>query len=313
LAEARGIRIDSELDDSVVCADPARLKQVILNLLSNAIKYNREHGTVRLDSSRQGDRLRFAVSDSGRGIASDHLPRLFQPFERLESSCDGIEGSGVGLALTKRLLEMMAGSIDVDSRIGIGTTFRCDLPLALPTSGAVAATTHGTGRPVAVAGDTSARTAEGDGRLRRVLHIDDDPAHVKLVRKLLGECSGIELTTADSGEAGLALALAITPDLVLLDLDLPGEDGLATRRHLRAQPATAAIPVIAITARAARRDVDQDSRHGFAACLRKPLDLRHFREVVDRTLAHDQDGTGRCGARSDAATITAAASTSPLR
>jgi|GEM_PF-6967751 len=313
LADARCIRIDSELDDSVVCADRARLKQVILNLLSNAIKYNREHGTVRLDACRQGDRLRLAVSDSGRGIASDHLPRLFQPFERLESSYDGIEGSGVGLALTKRLLEMMAGSIDVDSRIGVGSSFRCDLPLALPTTAAVAVTTRGTETAVAVAGDTTATATGGHARLRRVLHIDDNPANLKLVRKLLGEGSGIELSTADSGAAGLALALAVTPDLVLLDLDLPGEDGLATLRQLRAQPVTAAIPVIAITASAVRRDPDQDSRHGFTACLRKPLDPRNFRELVDRTLEREEDGGGRRRGRSDSAPIAAATSAASLR
>ncbi len=282
LAEARRIRIDTNLDDSVVCADPTRLKQVVLNLLSNAIKYNREQGTVRVDSARHGDRLRFAVSDSGRGIASEHLPRLFQPFERLESSYEGIEGSGVGLALTKRLLEMMAGSIAVDSRIGVGSTFRCDLPLALPVAGA-------------------------HGRRRRVLHIDDHPANLKLLRKLLGARSEVELATADSGELGLALARAAPPDLIVLDLDLPGEEGLVTLSRLRAQPATAAVPVIALRASAMADDVDQDGNQGFAACLSKPLDVRRFREVVDRLLERDKDGAARC----DAQPATTADATAP--
>jgi len=293
LAEARGIRIDTDLDDSVVHADPTRLKQVILNLLSNAIKYNREQGTVRIDSTRDGDRLRFAVSDSGRGIASEHLPRLFQPFERLESSYDGIEGSGVGLALTKRLVEMMAGSIAVDSRLGVGSTFRCDLPLAPSAAATATAAARSTGTPAAVAVDAAPLAADSDRRRRRILHIEDNPANLKLVRKLLGERPDIELADAGSGERGLALALATVPDLILLDLSLPGEDGFATLRQLQAHPSTASVPVIAITTNGMHGDVHRDRNRGLAACLAKPLDVRQFRNVVDHFLDREGDGAVR--------------------
>ncbi|MCM8613855.1 ATP-binding protein [Accumulibacter sp.] len=130
LAEARGIRVTSEIDDVVLLADGSRLKQVILNLLSNAIKFNSEQGTIDIGSARRGRRLQVAVRDSGRGIAGEHLPRLFQPFERLTSSYDGVEGTGVGLALTQRLLTAMGGTIRVVSEVGVGSTFSFELPLA---------------------------------------------------------------------------------------------------------------------------------------------------------------------------------------
>ncbi|TLD45483.1 MAG: Sensor histidine kinase RcsC [Accumulibacter sp.] len=205
--------------------DPARLKQVIVNLLSNAIKYNRAHGTVRLGSTRAGDRLCCTVSDTGRGIASEHLPRLFQPFERLESSYDGIEGSGVGLALTRRLLEMMAGSIAVDSQVGVGSTFRFDLPLAPSPAETATGATRSMATPVAAVVDTAPPAADRQRRWRRILHVEDNPANLKLVRRLLGERPDVELADAGSGELGVALARATTPDLILLDLNLRARMG----------------------------------------------------------------------------------------
>lgn len=138
LAEARGISIDADIDDAPLRADAKRLQQVLLNLLSNAIKFNREQGTIRIAGTRHGGRLRLAVSDSGRGIDSEHLQRLFQPFERLASAYDGIEGTGVGLALTQRLVEAMGGIIQVASQLDVGSTFSLDLPLANPAQDAAA-------------------------------------------------------------------------------------------------------------------------------------------------------------------------------
>jgi len=138
LAEARGISIDADIDDAPLRADAKRLQQVLLNLLSNAIKFNREQGTIRIAGTRHGGRLRLAVSDSGRGIDSEHLQRLFQPFERLASAYDGIEGTGVGLALTLRLVEAMGGIIQVASQLDVGSTFSLDLPLANPAQDAAA-------------------------------------------------------------------------------------------------------------------------------------------------------------------------------
>jgi len=139
LAEARGIMIEADIDDAALQADATRLKQVIVNLLSNAIKFNREHGTIRIAGTRHRELLRLAVTDSGRGIAGEHLPRLFKPFERLASSYDGIEGTGVGLALTQRLVAAMGGIIRVESQVGSGSTFSFDLPLANPAEHGAAA------------------------------------------------------------------------------------------------------------------------------------------------------------------------------
>ena len=306
LAEARDVSIDAAIDDSVLQADPTRLKQVILNLLSNAIKYNREHGTVHLTSTREGERLRFAVTDSGRGIASEHLPRLFQPFERLESSYEGIEGSGVGLALSKRLVEMMAGSIRVDSRIGVGSTFSFDLPLARVPAATAAAEAGNTGMPPPVAAGTATLATAGRKR-RRVLHIEDNPANLKLVRKLLGGRSDVELVDAGSGEVGLALACATTPDLVLLDINLAGQDGFATLRWLRANAPTAAVPVIAVTSDSdtLRRDVDHGEGAGFADYLSKPLDVRRFQDVVSRFLGSQPDEAAEADLRTTGAAAVA--------
>lgn len=138
LAEARGISIDADIDDAPLRADAKRLKQVLLNLLANAIKFNREQGTIRISRTRHGGRLRLAVSDSGRGIDSEQRQLLFQPFERLASAYDGIEGTGVGLALTPRLVEAMGGIIRVDSQVDVGSTFSLDLPLANPAQDAAA-------------------------------------------------------------------------------------------------------------------------------------------------------------------------------
>ncbi|EXI66492.1 MAG: Non-motile and phage-resistance protein [Candidatus Accumulibacter adjunctus] len=142
LADARGIHITSAIDDAVLLADGSRLKQVILNLLSNAIKFNSEQGRIDIGSARRGGRLQVTVRDSGRGIAGEHLSRLFQPFERLASSYDGVEGTGVGLALTQRLLTAMAGTIRVDSEVGVGSTFSFELPLANPSDQPPAAAAH---------------------------------------------------------------------------------------------------------------------------------------------------------------------------
>ena len=145
-SDLRGISIDADIDDAPLRADAKRLQQVLLNLLSNAIKFNREQGTIRIAGTRHGGRLRLAVSDSGRGIDSEHLHRLFQPFERLASAYDGIEGTGVGLALTQRLVEAMGGIIQVASQLDVGSTFSLDLPLANPAQDAAALPADAVGR-----------------------------------------------------------------------------------------------------------------------------------------------------------------------
>jgi CheY-like chemotaxis protein len=147
--------------------------------------------------------------------------------------------------------------------------------------------------PAAVAAGTQPPSPAAGRKRRRVLHIEDNPANLKLVRKLLGGRPDVELVDAGSGEVGLALACATTPDLVLLDIDLPGQDGFATLRRLRANAPTAAVPVIAVTTNGMHGDVHRDRNRGLAACLAKPLDVRHFRDVVDHFLDREGDGAVR--------------------
>jgi len=288
LAEARGIVIEATIADAAVHADRTRLTQVLLNLLSNAIKYNRENGTVRVSTAARDDRLQIAVADSGRGIVSDYQSRLFQPFERLESAYDGIEGTGVGLALSKRLLEAMGGEIGVDSEPGVGSTFWFLVPLAgheteLASGLATAADEY---KQTAATDDGAIAAGNRPHPSRTVLYIEDNPANLTLVRKLLAGRPEIELTAATSGEAGVERAIADLPDLILLDINLPGQDGFATLRQLKTYPATAHIPVVAVTANAMRRDVALGLDSGFADYLTKPLAVRRFLQVVDQLLGN---------------------------
>ncbi len=291
LAEPRGVTIDSAIAGEAVRADRIRLSQVFLNLLSNAIKYNREGGTVRVSARTEGDRLRVEVADSGRGIPARYLSRLFHPFERLESAYDGIEGTGVGLALSKRLLEAMGGEIGVDSEPGIGSTFwfliaRAVLESPLPADPDRAEGGEGQGPPTTAGDDLPPETSHAFPA-RAVLYIEDNPANLALVRRLLRGRPEIRLVDATSGEAGLELALASPPELILLDINLPGDDGFSILRQLKANPVTAHIPVVAVTANAMLRDVALGLQSGFADYLTKPLDVRHLLHVVDRLLAGD--------------------------
>ncbi len=269
LAQARGIAMVTELEPAqALLGDYTRIKQVLLNLLSNAIKFNREGGSIRLAAVVDGERLRVEVHDSGRGIASDKLAMLFKPFQRLESSFDGIEGVGIGLALVKRLVEAMEGEVGVHSAVGVGSRFWFTLPAAnLPMAHVLPA------------------GAGATGAVRHtLLCIEDNPANLKLLRKLVGKRPDLDMIDAMNAERGLALAFARPPDLILLDINLPGMDGYAVLAQLKAHPATASIPVIAVTANAMPRDIERGRLAGFSGYLTKPIDVSRFFEVLDEYL-----------------------------
>lgn len=275
LAAQRGIDVALDLDaPCTVQADRKRLKEILLNLLSNAVKYNREGGSIRVACvAVHGGRLRISVRDSGHGIAPEALPRLFRPFERLESAYDGIEGTGIGLALSKKLVEAMHGEIGVDSVPGEGSTFWFELPLATGIEAFAV--------PDAI--PAVAAVASGNGR-RKVLYIEDNPANLRLVRKILSIRKDIELLDTGTAEAGLEIAANQRPDLILLDLNLPGMDGFEALRRLRDDPVTCAIPVIAVTANAMVRDIERGRAVGFSDYLTKPINVSHFLESIDRCL-----------------------------
>jgi CheY-like chemotaxis protein len=251
-----------------------RLKQVLLNLLSNAIKYNHEGGSVRLACHADGDALRIEIRDSGPGLGLAEQERLFQAFERLDADKSGVEGAGIGLALSKWLVELMHGEIGVESQPGLGSTFwvrlaRCELQ---PVT-ALAAPAEGTAPPAVPA-------AHG----RTVLYIEDNPVNQALMEGMLGHRAGLRLLMAEQPEAGLALAKQARPDLVLLDIQLPGIDGFEVLRRLRANARTRKIPVVAVSANAMPADLAQARAAGFAEYLTKPLDLPLLLATVDRML-----------------------------
>ncbi len=277
LADQRGIAMSLEAPEGpAVHADPVRLQEVLLNLLSNAIKYNRPQGHIGLTARSAEGGVRVGVQDTGRGIAPEAMDRLFQPFERLESSYEGIEGTGIGLALTRRLVEAMEGRIGVESVPGQGSTFWFELPLAAslpaPASGVAAA-------PALAPAQTESQ----------VLCIEDNPANLRLLKRILTMRPGLAFLGCADAESGLAMARQERPALILLDINLPDVDGFEALRRLRADERTRTIPVIALTANAMPRDVQRGREAGFADYLTKPLDVARFLEVLDSTLRTDKE------------------------
>jgi PAS domain S-box-containing protein len=269
-AQARGITLDGTgcPDAPAVLADRRRLTQVVLNLLSNAIKYDREGGHVALRCAPGvGDRVRVEVSDTGPGIAAGDVARLFVPFERLGAERRGVEGEGIGLALSHGLVRAMGGRMGVDTAPGRGSTFWVELP---PHDAAPSPEPHA--------------VADGDahgGETRSVLYIEDNPANHRLVERVLSGRPALRLTTAATGAEGLAMAGAAPPDLVLLDLHLPDMEGGEVFDRLRAASSTAGVPVVVVSADPGAGERDDLLRRGVRAYLPKPLAVGEFLRVVD--------------------------------
>jgi PAS domain S-box-containing protein len=278
LAAKRDIQLShSGLKGVAVRADRMRLKQALLNLLSNAVKYNREGGSVRLEVRPQGaERLCIQVTDTGPGIPAERQAELFQPFNRLDAKHSNIEGTGIGLTITRRLVEMMGGIVDVESEVGVGSTFWIELPFeSAPGSD------HG---HEWVTADSAVPAAHVETVQHTVLYIEDNPANIKLVAQILGRRQHIRLLTAHTPELGIELALARRPDLILLDINLLGMDGYQVLEVLKADANLKTIPVVAITANAMPRDIERGRAAGFSEYLTKPLDVGQFHAVVDRLL-----------------------------
>ncbi len=254
-------------------ADSQRLKQVMLNLLSNAVKYNNTGGYVMLATEgRTGGTLRIKVSDTGRGISAVDLPKMFRPFERLGTATTDIEGLGLGLAISKHLVEMMGGAIGVESTLGQGSTFWFELPLV---ESPVAQLQH----PAAAREDSSAH------RISNLLYIEDNLSNLKLVERIVARRPGMKVIAATRGELGLELARTHRPDLILLDLHLPDINGDKVLERLQTDPHTSAIPVVMISADATRAQIERMMAMGARHYLTKPLDVRQFLSVVDEMLA----------------------------
>ncbi|MBU1224226.1 MAG: PAS domain-containing protein [Gammaproteobacteria bacterium] len=286
LADQRDIQLSHKgLKGAAVRADRTRLKQALLNLLSNAIKYNRDKGSVHIEIQLEDtDRLRIRVTDSGPGIPAARLAELFQPFNRLVAEYSDIEGTGIGLTITRRIVELMGGSVDVESELGVGSTFWIELPLE---SAPASVRTH-TGAPV----DGTVPLPYIEAAQHTVLYIEDNPANIKLVAQILGRRPHIHLLTAHTPELGIELALARRPELILLDINLPGMDGYQVLEIFKADARLKAIPVVAITANAMSRDIERGKAAGFVDYLTKPLNVGHFHRAVDACLGNPTAQSG---------------------
>ena len=261
-----------------VLADRTRLKQILLNLLSNALKYNREQGQVAIDCApHAGGRVRISVRDTGVGLDAEQLALLFQPFNRLGQEGGTEEGSGIGLVVTKRLVELMDGDIGVSSAPGEGSTFWIELRLvdAVPIPVVPALP-----RP-----DLAGALLEHSAPVT-LLYVEDNPANLTLVEEIVRYCPQLQLLTATDGRLGVEMARTHLPQLILMDINLPHVNGTDALKLLRADPRTAHIPVIALTANAMPGDVERSMALGFYRYLTKPINLDEFTEAINSTLAY---------------------------
>jgi PAS domain S-box-containing protein len=262
-------------DLPLIMADRTRFAQILINFGSNAIKYNRARGGVsfwvkQLDSKR----VRLTVLDTGLGIPADKQPKLFQPFQRAGQETGPIEGTGIGLFISKRLAELMQGEVGFSSKEGKGSEFWVDMPTDLSPLRAAEAPLLGAGANERVIGDMR----------HVVLYVEDNPANVAFMRDLIGSFENLDLMIAPSGELGLELARERKPALIIMDINLPGISGLEAMRVLRSLESTEAIPVIALSAAASERDKQRGLQAGFNAYLTKPVNVEAFISVVEKLL-----------------------------
>jgi PAS domain S-box-containing protein len=277
-AQQRSIRISFPYFDPGwhVNADRVRLKQALINLLSNAIKYNREHGTVEVRCSLvTPERLRISVKDSGEGLPPHKLVQLFHPFNRLGQENGPVEGTGIGLVVTKQLVELMGGSVGVESTVGVGSEFWIELNVDEKPQLAA-----GNLMPEPVAGQVLAR--EG---LHTLVYVEDNPANLMLVEQIIEGHPQIHMLSARDGNQGIELARTHLPDVILMDINLPGMSGLEALKVLHDDPATAHIPVIALSANAMPRNIEKGLEAGFFNYLTKPIKVNEFTAALDKALA----------------------------
>ena len=277
-AQKSGIRMTFPQFDCpyFVKADRTRVKQILINLLSNAIKYNKAGGTVVVDCiASTPERVRICVKDTGEGLTPDKLTQLFQPFNRLGKEAGIEEGTGIGLMVSKRLVELMRGEIGVESTVGKGSVFWIELNLTAEPQPAAAAA-----EPTVLA----EAQVHADGRLRTLLYVEDNPANLMLVEDLIARRPDIRLLSAADGNRGIEIARASRPDVILMDINLPGISGIQALKILRADPATAHIPVVALSANAIPRDIERGLEAGFFRYLTKPIKVNEFLDMLDVTL-----------------------------
>ena len=295
-AKKRAVRVsfpaiaDASAAPIYLKADRTRLKQVLINLLSNAIKYNRLNGVVDLtlnaiepeaaqdQSPGARPRLRICVSDTGAGLSPEQIAQLFQPFNRLGQEANAEEGTGIGLVVSKRLTELMDGQIGVESTPGSGSTFWIELAIARVPS------LEPINYPVPLLASAANAVSSVQQPSRSLLYVEDNPANLQLVQEIISTRSQLELISAKDAISGIELARSRLPNLILMDINLPGMSGIEALAVLLADSKTAHIPVIALSANAIPRDIEKGLAAGFFRYLTKPIRVLEFLDVIDLAL-----------------------------
>lgn len=285
MAEPRSISVNnlsSEKSLPLIRADLTRVKQVMLNLLSNAVKYNRDGGSITIDAEQtDGQTLRISIRDTGQGISDKDQKRVFEPFERLSRNNAETEGTGIGLTISKQLIELMGGTVGFDSKLNEGSVFWVELPIGDAPSPSDNQTRLD---QIEKAGQIESSPS---GRTHRILYVEDNETNVELMKSIFDVHDSIELLIAPDGEQGIDMAMSLQPDLILMDIGLPGIDGIHATQALKQMSATKDILVVAITAAAMKHEVERAKDAGFAAYLTKPIDVPETLRVIQKYLASD--------------------------
>jgi PAS domain S-box-containing protein len=277
-AQQHRIRMIFPLPDKAyyIRADRTRVKQVLINLLTNAIKYNIKQGTVEVTCAESTPGcIRVSIRDTGAGLSPQHLAQLFQAFNRLGQEAGGVEGTGIGLVVAKRLVELMGGAIGVESTLGVGSVFWFELLTVA--------------EPLLSVEDIDAvaliqpHVARKSG-LHTLLYVEDNPANLKLVKQIIARHPDMSLLTAVDGYGGIEIARASQPDVILMDINMPGMNGYEALKVLQSDPATAHIPVLALTANAMPRDIKNGLEAGFFQYITKPIMVNEFMEALNVAL-----------------------------
>ena len=268
-----------------VKADRTRVKQILINLLFNAVKYNRASGSLHVDCAESGPGLiRISVRDTGLGLSAEQLGQLFQPFNRLGKETSTVEGTGIGLVVTKRLVELMGGTIGAESVVDVGSVFWIELertaaPLLMGLAGAHVAPT--------------AAALSGSGQTQTLLYVEDNPANLELVEQLILRRKDLRLLSAADGNLGVEFARSHQPTVILMDINLPGISGIDAMKLLRSDPTTAHIPILALSANAAPGDIERGLEAGFFDYITKPIKVSQFMDALNAALAFSQKRQAR--------------------
>ena len=298
-AQKSGIRIGYPEIDShcFIKADRTRVKQVLSNLLSNAIKYNQVGGSVLVECGKSAPQrqtecgegapqhLRISVTDTGPGLSPEQLAQLFRPFSRVGQETSAEAGAGIGLVVTKRLVELMGGAIGVESTVGQGSVFWIELVLA-----AAPQLVEDQAEPT-----LPALPPESSVAPRTLLYVEDNPANLQLVEQIIARRPDMRLLSATTGALGIELARSSRPDVILMDINLPGMSGIKAMQILRADTATAHIPIVALSANALPRDIERGLEAGFFRYLTKPIKVSEFMDTLDVALKFAEQEAGERG------------------